>query len=75
MTDSAVTETAATSTELDDSGRIRQSVQVSDAGPCRKHLKVTVEEVEIRDRFEAKFSELAADAQVRGFRQSPPQAH
>jgi len=68
MTDSAVTETAATSTELDNSGRIRQSVQVSDAGPCRKHLKGTVEEVGIRDRFEAKFSELAADAQVRGFR-------
>jgi trigger factor len=68
MTDSAVTEATTNNTEAENSGRIRQSVQISDAGPCRKHLKVTVEELEIRDRFEAKFSELAADAQVRGFR-------
>ena len=68
MTESAVTEPTTTSNEADIAGRIRQSVQISDAGPCRKHLKVTVEEAEIRDRFEAKFSELAADAQVRGFR-------
>lgn len=68
MTESAVTEPTTNSNEAETAGRIRQSVQISDAGPCRKHLKVTVEEAEIRDRFEAKFSELAADAQVRGFR-------
>lgn len=66
MTESAVTEATPNDTEA--AFRIRQSVQISDAGPCRKHLKVTVEEAEIRDRFESKFSELAADAQVRGFR-------
>ncbi|MCY2939685.1 MAG: trigger factor [Planctomycetota bacterium] len=64
------TETAEATLSSPEAGgkRIRQQVQVVDAGPCRKHLKVTVEEAEIRDRFESKFAEVSGDAQVKGFR-------
>lgn len=47
---------------------IRQTVDVRDAGPCKKHITVTVDAAEIKDRFESKLKELGDDAQVNGFR-------
>src|SRR5262249_25404267 len=47
-----------------------QKVEISDVGPCKKHVKVTVERKAIDERFEEKFKELMKDAsaQVNGFR-------
>src|SRR5687768_2691421 len=47
-----------------------QTVEISEAGPCRKHIKVTVERKQIDDRFNEKFTELTLSdqPQVRGFR-------
>ncbi|MGL6094454.1 MAG: trigger factor [Fimbriiglobus sp.] len=51
--------------------KLAQHVVISDAGPCKKHVKVTVERAAIDARFDEKFSELArSDAApvVPGFR-------
>jgi trigger factor len=47
-----------------------QDVVISDVGPCKKHVKVTIERTVIDGRFNEKFSELTKDAkvQLRGFR-------
>jgi trigger factor len=48
--------------------KLHQAVELSDVGPCKKHIKVTVERPDIDQRFNEKFSELVADANVAGFR-------
>jgi trigger factor len=48
--------------------KLHQQVEIRDVGPCKKHIKVTVERKDIDDRFGEKFSELVADAAVSGFR-------
>ncbi len=48
--------------------KLHQSVEIKDVGPCKKHIKVTIERKDIDDRFGEKFSELVADAAVSGFR-------
>ncbi|MFM7110426.1 MAG: trigger factor, partial [Planctomycetota bacterium] len=62
------TETASATATAEKKASIRQTVDVRDAGPCKKHITVTVEAVEIKERFETKLQELAGDAQVNGFR-------
>ena len=48
--------------------KLHQTVEIKDVGPCKKHIKVTVDRKDIDDRFGEKFSELVADAAVSGFR-------
>ncbi len=48
--------------------KLRQSVEIRDVGPCKKHIKVSVERASIDERLEEKFSELVPDAAVAGFR-------
>jgi trigger factor len=48
--------------------KLHQNVEIRDVGPCKKHIKVTVERKDIDDRFGEKFSELVSDANVSGFR-------
>ena len=48
--------------------KLHQTVEIKDVGPCKKHIKVTIERKDIDDRFGEKFSELVADATVSGFR-------
>ena len=48
--------------------KLHQTVEIKDVGPCKKHIKVTVDRKDIDDRFGEKFSELVADANVAGFR-------
>jgi trigger factor len=48
--------------------KLHQAVEIKDVGPCKKHIKVSVERKDIDDRFGEKFSELVADANVSGFR-------
>ncbi len=50
--------------------RLPQTVEITDVGPCKKHVKVTVEREVIEHRAQDKFSELVKSQtpQVRGFR-------
>ena len=62
--------TATALAEGADAGKLPQTVEISDVGPCKKHVKVTVERKAIDERFDEKFKELMRDAsaQVNGFR-------
>jgi trigger factor len=50
--------------------KLEQTVEVSDIGPCKKHIKVTVHRTAIDDRFNEKYTELVRSdtSQVNGFR-------
>lgn len=50
--------------------QLDQTVEVTDVGPCKKHIKVTVERKAIDDRFNDKYTELVRSdtSQVNGFR-------
>jgi len=48
--------------------KLRQQVEIHDVGPCKKHIKVTVERQDIDDRFSEKIRELVPEANVAGFR-------
>jgi trigger factor len=58
-------EATATATEP---AKLHQTVEIRDVGPCKKHIKVTVDRKDIDGRFSEKISELVADANVSGFR-------
>ena len=48
--------------------KLPQEVDIRDVGPCKKHIKVTVDRPAIDERFKEKFKELVTDANVAGFR-------
>ena len=50
--------------------KLDQQVEISDVGPCKKHVKVTVQRKQIDERFDEKFTEIVRSdqPQVRGFR-------
>ncbi len=48
--------------------KLTQTVDVSDAGPCKKHVKVTVAEEDIKRLINDKFSQMVGETQVPGFR-------
>ncbi|VTS03877.1 trigger factor [Tuwongella immobilis] len=50
--------------------KLSQQVEINDAGPCRKHIKVTVDRKDIDKLLNEKFTELVRSetSQVRGFR-------
>jgi trigger factor len=48
--------------------KLVQTVDMQDIGPCKKHVKVTVERAGIDKRLNEKFSELVKDSSVPGFR-------
>jgi trigger factor len=52
----------------DEAKKLHQAVEIRDTGPCKKHIKVTVERKDIDDRMNEKFSEMVPDANVAGFR-------
>jgi trigger factor len=60
----------ATDAKAPDDGKLKQTVEISDVGPCKKHVKITVEREAIDERFKEKFDELLQDrtAPVPGFR-------
>lgn len=65
-----ITEDAAPAAAATDESpqRLRQTVEVREVGPCKKHIKVTIDRADIDDRLGEKFSELVADSTVAGFR-------
>ena len=48
--------------------KINQFVLITDVGPCRKHIKVTVDRGDIDKKFEEKFKELVGESVIPGFR-------
>lgn len=50
--------------------KLPQTVEIKDAGPCKKHVKVTVDRSVIDTRFDEKYTEIvrSADVHVDGFR-------
>ncbi len=48
--------------------KLHQQVDIRDAGPCRKHIKVTVERDDVDKLLNEKYKELVGDAWVPGFR-------
>src|SRR6266852_736163 len=55
--------------EGEDKGKkLHQTVEMEDIGPCKKHIKVTIDRVDIDKRLNDKYSELRVDANVPGFR-------
>lgn len=48
--------------------KLKQTVEMRDTGPCRKHIKVTVHRETIDNRLNEKYSELMLDSNVSGFR-------
>jgi trigger factor len=50
--------------------KLQQTVEIKDVGPCKKHVKVTVDRGQIDERFNERFTELTLSdqPQVRGFR-------
>jgi len=57
-----------TAPEEEQKPRLNQTVEMRDVGPCKKHIKVTIDREDINQRFDRKFSELVVDANVAGFR-------
>jgi trigger factor len=57
----------ATATE-DKDEKLHQAVDIKDIGPCKKHIKVTVDRGDIDKLLDEKFSELVKEAAVPGFR-------
>lgn len=66
----ATAEAAPTEEQEKEKEKLHQSVEIKDIGPCKKHIKVTVERKDIDELLEAKYKELMVDqpAQIPGFR-------
>lgn len=68
-------EDAATATEAspptegaEEKKKLSQAVDVKDIGPCKKHIKVTIERGDIDRLMDMKYKELMPEANVAGFR-------
>src|SRR5688572_8798201 len=50
--------------------KLHQTVEVRDVGPCKKHIKVSIDRTDIDARLDGKYSELVTshNAYVAGFR-------
>lgn len=48
--------------------KIKQTVDIKDVGPCKKHIKVTVLREDIDASFQKKFKELVGESWIPGFR-------
>ena len=66
---SAADQATATATP-EEGGKLKQTVEIKDVGPCKKHVKVIVDREQIDERFDEKYTELVQSdqPQVRGFR-------
>ena len=55
-------------TEEPDHTKVIQTVELTDIGPCKKHIKVSIDRASIDSCYDSKFSELRTDIVVPGFR-------
>jgi trigger factor len=63
-----VAEDESEETAEDQGEKLSQTVEMRDVGPCKKHVKVTVDRSSIDGLMDKKFSELVVDTPVAGFR-------
>jgi trigger factor len=47
---------------------LNQEVAITDAGPCKKHIKVSIPRNDLDKRLNSKFSEMRLEAELPGFR-------
>ncbi len=57
-----------TSAETEPKTRLDLDVQISDVGPCKKHLKVSIPRSDVEKQFNESLSSMAKEAVVPGFR-------
>lgn len=64
------TSAATLPTDGDQKGPIKltQTVEMTEIGPCKKHIKITVARKDIDDRLGEKFKDLVSESYVAGFR-------
>jgi trigger factor len=48
--------------------KLKQAVEMRDVGPCKKHIKVSVDRADIDNRLDEQYSKLVVDSSVPGFR-------
>ena len=48
--------------------KLTQEVDIKDAGPCKKHIKVSVSRADIQSRMDDHFKTMVTDSSVAGFR-------
>ena len=48
--------------------KVKQTVEIKDIGPCKKHIKVIVDRAGIDENLEKKYKELVGDSWIPGFR-------
>jgi trigger factor len=48
--------------------KLTQTVELKDIGPCKKHIRVSVDRSDLDKRLQEKFKELVVDSNVAGFR-------
>jgi trigger factor len=48
--------------------KLHQAVEMYDVGPCKKHIKITIERGDIESLMDKEFSKLVLDSNVPGFR-------
>ena len=67
----------------DDAGRRREAepkrkldldVQISDVGPCKKHIKVTIPRADVEKQFKESVGEMAKEAVVPGSGPAAPRS-
>ncbi len=58
----ALAETPEDSNGEENKEKLSQAVDISDTGPCRKHIKVTIARPDIDKRFNEKYAELVGDS-------------
>ncbi|MCS6975718.1 MAG: trigger factor [Gemmatales bacterium] len=63
----AVEETVAAEAE-EKPRRLNMTVEVRDVGPCRKHVRVSIDRADVDQRLDEKISEMVRDAFVPGYR-------
>lgn len=66
--DAAAEATATAEEEPQGPKKLTQTVEANDIGPCKKHVKVTVDRAAIDERLHDKFNELVKTSFVAGFR-------
>jgi trigger factor len=66
--DDAKADAAAEGGEEEKVERLEQSIDVTDAGPCAKHVKVTVPAGEVKRYFDKEVGKFVKEAAVPGFR-------
>ena len=48
--------------------KIKQTVEIKDVGPCKKHIKVSVDRADVDESIEKKYKELVGESWIPGFR-------